>query len=497
MATSSERIYLAKVYWGMSSSMKSKTVNGFKWGLIDNFANSGVTFIVGLFLARLLSPEEFGVLGIITVFINISVTIIDGGLATALIRKKEVHEVEYNTVFYSNLVVSLLLLGILCAGSNFIADFFHQPVLEPALSVMSVVLLINALSLVHKTILIKKIDFKSQAIFSLVSSLLSGIVGISMAYNGMGIWSLVGQQLSRQVLLTISFWIVGKWVPKMMFSVACFKELYNFGLKLLAANLINTLFKDAFLVVIGKIYSTKDLGYYKQAEQFNAILSNNFSQIVRKVTLPALSQIQDEKERLKVTYRRLFVSVAIVSFAAVFVFSAISKPLLLLLIGEKWLPSVKLLQIMSLYAAIYPLNILNLNVLNLCKRSDYLLKLEVIKKILFVPVIVVGFFTNMEIMLWAAVIYYYVEFFINGWYTKKLISYGLFEQVRDVFPIYFVSLSVALLASLLTALPIANWVMLLLQVSVALVLLVLVYRCIRQTEYMEIEKFCISKVRRR
>ena len=160
--------------------------------------------------------------------------------------QSKIPEIAELTVFYSNLVVSLLLLGILCAGSNFIAVFFHQPVLGRTLSVMSIVLLINALSLVHKTILIKKIDFKSQAIFSLVSSLLSGIVGISMAYSGMGIWSLVGQQLSRQVLLTISFWIVGKWVPKMMFSVACFKELYNFGLKLLAANLINFLISYLF-----------------------------------------------------------------------------------------------------------------------------------------------------------------------------------------------------------------------------------------------------------
>ena len=376
----------------MSSSSKSKTVNGFKWGVIDNFANSGVTFLVGLVLARLLSAEEFGVLGIITIFINLSITIIDGGLATALIRKKNVNELEYNTVFYSNLCISIFLMLLLLVSSDFIASFFEQPILSSTLSVMSLVLLINAFSLLPKTILIRNLDFKSQAIFSLVSSLLSGIIGITMAYCGFGVWSLVGQQLSRQTFLMCGYWIAGKWRPRWMFSRTCFIDLFGFGSKLLVANLINSIFKDSFLTVIGKIYSPRDLGFYNRAEQFNTILSSNFGQIVRKVSLPSLSQIQDDEVRLRATYRKLMRYIAILSFAAVFTLAAVAEPLIIVLIGEKWLPSVKLLQIMSLYAAIYPLNMLNLNVLNLRRRSDYLLKLEIIKKILFIPVIAVGFF---------------------------------------------------------------------------------------------------------
>lgn len=481
----------------MNSSVKSKTVNGFKWGVIDNFANSGVTFVVGLVLARLLLPEEFGVLGIITIFINLSITIIDGGLATALIRKKDVCELEYNTVFYSNLCVSFLLMLLLLLGSGAIADFFGQPILLPTLSVMSLVLLINTLSLIPKTILIKRLDFKSQAIFSLIASLSSGAVGIIMAYKGFGVWSLVAQQLSRQILMAVGFWYVCHWHPKIMFSISSFKDLFGFGSKLLVANLVNSLFKDAFIAVIGKFYSTKDLGYYNRAEQFNAILSSNLGQIVRKVSLPTLSQIQDEDERLKATFRKLMMYVAILSFAAVFTLSATAEPLIVLLIGDRWLPSVSLLRIMCFYAAIYPLNMLNLNVLNVRKRSDYMLKLEIIKKLMFLPVIAVGFFFEIKVMLWAAVIYYYIEFFINGWYSYKLIGYGTKAQVKDLCGIYLISFTVALIAYSLTMLPLDAWLILSLQLLVMGCLLVIIYRLIGQQEYLEIEQYCKSKIWRK
>ena len=478
----------------MSSSSKSKTVNGFKWGVIDNFANSGVTFLVGLVLARLLSAEEFGVLGIITIFINLSITIIDGGLATALIRKKNVNELECNTVFYSNLCISIFLMLLLLVSSDFIASFFEQPILSSTLSVMSLVLLINAFSLLPKTILIRNLDFKSQAIFSLVSSLLSGIIGITMAYCGFGVWSLVGQQLSRQTFLMCGYWIAGKWRPRWMFSRTCFIDLFGFGLKLLVANLINSIFKDSFLTVIGKIYSPRDLGFYNRAEQFNTILSSNFGQIVRKVSLPSLSQIQDDEVRLRATYRKLMRYIAILSFAAVFTLAAVAEPLIIVLIGEKWLPSVKLLQIMSLYAAIYPLNMLNLNVLNLRRRSDYLLKLEIIKKILFIPVIAVGFFFKLEVMLWAAVIYYYIEFFINGWYSKRLIGYGIFDQVKDLSGVYIISMFVAILVYTMTALSLSNWLILISQLFVSVLLLVIIYKITKQPEVEEIEEYCKTKI---
>lgn len=481
----------------MSTSIKSQTINGFKWGLVDNFANSGITFLIGLVLANLLNPEEFGVLGIITIFINLSITIIDGGLATALIRKKEVSEIEYNTVFYSNLFVSVCLMLLLLTGSTYIARFFEQPILKETLSVMSGVLIINTLSIIPKTILIKKLDFKNQAIFSLVASLTSGAIGVVMAMQGCGVWSLVGQQIARQILMAIGFWLVCRWLPRLQFSVSAFKDLFGFGSKLLAANLVNSLFKDAFLAVVGKIYSAQQLGYYNRGEQFSTILSSNFAQIVRKVSLPALSKIKDDEERLRLMYRKLIIYIAIVSFTAIFVLAAVAEPLIVILVGEKWLPSVLLLRIMCLYAAIYPLNMLNLNVLNLKKRSDRLFVLEIIKKILFIPVIVVGFFFDIEIMLLAAVVYYYIEFFINGYYSHQLIGYGVWQQFKDLFPFYVISLLIAVGVGCLSFVAMPYWLILLLQIFVFIILSIAIYKILGVPEYKEIEQYCINKLCRR
>lgn len=475
-------------------SIKKKTVDGFKWGIIDNFANSGITFLVGLVLARLLSPDEFGVLGIITIFINLSITIIDGGFATALIRKPDTTDADYNTVFYTNLLVSIVLMLLLVVGSPAIASFFHQPILGQALPVMSIVLLVNAVGVIQKTLLVKRLDFRSQAYVSLLTSLLSGSIGICMAVYGYGIWSLVGQQLSRQVFMMVGLWLINDWRPRLCFSIASFHDLFGFGSKLLAASLINSFYRDVFLAVIGKIFSARDLGYYNRADQFNLIFSNNLGQIVQKISLSSLSLLQDDPVRFRSSFRKLMLHVAMFSFAMVFGMSAAAKPLLMVLIGEKWLPSVYYLQIMSLYAAIYPLQMLNLNVLSICKHSDYMLKLEILKKMLFIPVIAVGFMFELQWMIWAAVVYYYVEFFLNGWYSKRLLGYSTFEQVRDLAPIYLVSMIVSVVVWMITLLPIPYLLMLVLQVIAATVLYVCIYSVLKQPEFLEIRNWAFKKL---
>ena len=468
-----------------------------KWGLLDNLANSGVTFLVGLVLANILSPTEFGILGIITIFINLSVVIIDGGFATALIRKPDATRDDYNTVFYVNILVSVVLILLLYLSAAAIADFFRQPSLALVLPAMSIILLFNACSLIQKTILIKRLDFKSQACVSLVSSVISGVIGIVAAYRGMGVWALAVQQISRQFIMMIGLWIVNHWLPSLRFSIHSFKELFGFGSKLLAANVINSVYKDMFLAVIGKMYTADDLGYYNRADQFNLIFSNNFGQIVQKVSLSSLSLVQNDEERFRSAYRKLVRYTGLFSFAAVFGLAAIAKPLIVTLIGEKWLPSVYLLQIMSLYAAIYPLQQLNLNILNVKKRSDRFLKLEIIKKILFIPVIAVGFFFELQFMIWAAVVYYYVEFFINGWYSHALAGYGTWQQVKDLCPIYVVSLSISVAVWFLTLTSLSFLPMMLMQVMVAVILYIVVYAMMGLPELKEIKVVCMNKLMRR
>ena len=465
-----------------------------KWGLLDNLANSGVTFLVGLVLARMLSPTEFGILGIITIFINLSVVIIDGGFATALIRKIDANADDYNTVFYVNVLVSGILMLLLCLGADIVADFFAQPLLALVLPVMSIILLFNAGSLIQRTLLVKRLDFKSQAYVSLVSSVTSGVIGIGVAYKGLGVWALAAQQISRQFIMMTGLWIVNHWLPALRFSTKSFRELFGFGSKLLVANVINSIYKDMFLAVIGKMYSARDLGFYNRADQFNIIFSNNFGQIVQKVSLSSLSQIQNEAERFRRSYQKLTRYIGLVTFAAVFGLSAIAKPLIVTLIGAKWLPSVYYLQIMSLYAAIYPLQQLNLNILNVKKKSNLYLKLEVLKKFLFIPVIAVCFFFELQFMIWAAVLYYYIEFFINGWYSKSLTGYGSWQQVKDLCPIYSISLGISVGVWTMTFLDIPYLLMLPLQIIVAVLLYLLIYSIIGQPEFVEVRNVCLNRI---
>ena len=477
-----------------SESLKQKTFNGMKWGLLDNLANSGVTFLVGLILARMLSPIEFGILGIITIFINLSIVIIDGGFATALIRKPNADNNDYNTVFYANIIVSISLIILLYFTSGSIAAFFDQPLLEQVLPVMSLILLFNACSLIQKTILVKQLDFKSQALVSLVSSTTSGILGISAAFQGWGVWSLAIQQISRQFIMMIGLWIANHWIPAFRFSAHSFHELFGFGSKILLANIINSIYKDMFLAVIGKMYTARDLGYYNRAEQFNLIFSNNFGQIVQKVSLSALSQVQHNTIRFHASLRKMTRYVGIFTFAAVFGLSAIAKPLIITLVGQKWEYSVHLLQIMSLYAAIYPLQQLNLNILNIRKRSDIILRLEILKKALFTFVIVVGFFFRLEWMLWAAVIYYYIEYILNSWYSKKLAGYGTWSQLKDLLPFYFISIVVSVGVWTFTFLDISYLLMIPLQILSALLLYIIIYALMGTPEYYEVKTFFITKI---
>ncbi len=472
----------------MNTSIKSKAINGGKWSLIDNLANSGLTFLVGIILARLLTPVEFGVLGLITIFINLSNTIVDGGFVTALIRKPDSTNTDYNTVFFCNFIVSVFLMILLMIFSSNIAEFFSQPILYKILPVMSLLLIINAFGIIPRTLLIKKIDFKTQAKVSLIASLGSGVLGITMAVTGLGVWSLVVQQLSRQILLTVFLWVFVSWRPSFEFSKDSFVDLFGFGSKVLIANLVNTLYGNMFLAVIGKVHSAEKLGQYNRAEQFNTIFTNNMTMVIQKVSLPVLSIIQDEDERFRYVYRKIIIFSSIITFALVFGLAAISKPLIVLLVGEQWLPSVKFLQIMSFYGFLYPLQNLNLNMLNIKKRSDLVLKLEVFKKIMFMPVILVGVYFDIASMLYAAVIYYAFEFVCNSWYSKELAGYGTWSQLKDIFPVFIVSFFVAAVTWLITLLVIPYLLMLILQIIVLITLHLIVYELLKTTEYVELKR---------
>ena len=416
----------------MQGSLKGKTIHGVIWSLIDNVSSSGVIFFVGIILARLLTPEEYGVMAMVSIFIAISNSIIDSGFSSALIRKVKVKPIEYNTVFYFNLLISLLLYICLFFISPFIALFFREPILCEVMRVIGLILIINALSIIPYTIFVREINFKTQTIISLIASVGSGVIGVWMAFSGQGVWSLVGQQLGRQCLNTLFLWFFCHWKPTVSFSMTAFKEMFGFGSKLLLSGLLDTIYKDIYYIVIGRCFSSSILGQYTRAKQFSMVFSTNLTTVVQRVSFPVLSSIQDDSIRLREAYRKVIKSTMLVSFACMLGLAAIAKPLLILLISDKWLPAVYFLQIVCFSNMLYPLHAINLNILKVKGRSDVFLKLEVIKKVLAIFPILVGVYLGIEMMLWGSVIISVISYFLNAYYSASLINYSVYEQLKDI-----------------------------------------------------------------
>lgn len=481
----------------MADSLKHKAVRGVGWSFVDNIANSGITFLVGLVLARILTPAEYGVMAMVTIFIAISNSIVDSGFSNALIRKIKIEQIDYNTVFYFNLVVSLFLYLILFFCAPAISVFFKEPILVNIMRVIGWILVINALAIIPRTILVRNVDFKTQTKVSLISSIFSGVIGIGMALTSFGVWSLVGQQLSRQFLNTVFLWFFCHWRPLWEFSIQSFKELFGFGSKLLLSGLLNTIYNDIYSLVIGRCYSAADLGQYTRASQFNTIFSSNLTTVVQRVSYPVLSSIQNEERRLREAYRRVIKVTMLVTFACMLGLAAVAKPLLVLLIGEKWLPAVYFLQIICFSGMLYPLHAINLNILQVKGRSDLFLKLEIIKKIIATVPIVIGIFWGIELMLWGSVCSSFIAFFLNSYYSAPLIGYPTSRQIKDVTPTLGISFGVAAVMWSLSLLSISYYVMLPLQCVVGLLLAFLIYERTKLPEYMEIRQLLLSVLRKR
>lgn len=481
----------------MPDSLRHKTIRGVGWSFVDNIASSGITFLVGLVLARLLTPAEYGLMAMIAIFIAISNSIIDSGFSNALIRKIHVERVDYNTVFYFNLIISILVYAILYIASPVISVFFKEPVLVEVTRVIGWVLIINALAIIPRTQFVRNVDFKTQTKVSLISSISSGIIGIGMALGGMGVWSLVGQQLSRQFLNTLFLWIYSKWRPVLEFSTQSFKELFGFGSKLLLSGLLDTIYKNIYYIVIGRFYTSAQLGQYTRAEQFNTIFSSNLTSVVQRVSYPVLSSIQEEPERLRQAYRKVIKITMLITFACMMGLAAVAKPLIIILIGEKWLPAVYLLQIICFSGMLYPLHAINLNILQVKGRSDLFLKLEIIKKIIGVFPIIVGIFYGIECMLWGSVVISLIAYFLNSYYSTNLIYYPTSKQIKDILPTFVVSLIVASVMWGATFLNISVYILLPVQISAGLILALLIYEKLRLDEYLEVRQLVLSALKRK
>ena len=468
-------------------SLKSKTVKGTMWSAAENVARMGVTFAVSIILARLLSPEEYGLIGILTIFIAIFNAIVDCGFTNALIRKQDTTDTDYSTVFYINLILSVILAAVLFFCATFIATFFGRQELVSLTQVMSSVVVINALAIVQRARTTKAIDFKTQTKITFISSIGSGAIGIAMAYMDYGVWALVGQQISNQLLSTILYWIYNRWIPKLIFSWASFKEMWMFGSKLLASGLIDAAWKEIYQVVIGKCYSPATLGLYTRAKQFADLCSSNLTSVVQRVSYHVLSSIQDDRVRLKSAYQRVIKTTMLPTFVLMLGMAACSKAMIYVLIGEQWLGCVPMLQIICTYGMLYPLHALNLNMLQVQGRSDLFLKLEIIKKIIAVGPLLLGIFVDIYLMLAGSFVTNLISYYLNTYYSGPIINYSIKEQIKDISPSFGVAIAMAVPVFLISFIPASPLVMLPLQIVVGAVITIGICETIKLPEYIEIK----------
>ena len=476
----------------MAEGIRNKAIKGVGWSFADNILNQGVTFLVGLVLARLLSPEEYGLIGIIAIFIAVFNSIVDSGFSNALIRKNDAGDADYNTVFITNMVMSVLLFCVMFFGAPVIASFFNRPQLIPLTKVMASVVIINAFAIIQRTILVKKVDFKTQTKVSAIASVASGVVGIGMASGGLGVWSLVGQQLSRQFLNSLFLWVFAKWYPKLQFSLKSFKELFNFGWKLMVSGLIDTVWREIYQVVIGKFYSPATLGQYTRAHQFGSIFSTNLTAVVQRVSYPVLSEIQDDVLKLKNAYKKVIKVTMLITFCCMLGLAAIAEPMIVSLIGDQWLPAVPFLQILCFSMMLYPLHAINLNMLQVQGRSDLFLRLEIIKKIIAVVPLLLGIFVNIYLMLFGSVITGFIAYYLNAFYSGKFLNYSILEQVRDIMPSFIIAMIMAVSVWGISFINLPSVALLAIQLSAGVVMIVLLCESVRLDSYLEIKHIALT-----
>lgn len=469
--------------------LKDKAISGVKWNAIGRFSTQGVNFIIGLILARLLSPSDYGVVGMVGIFFAIAQTFIDSGFGSALIRKNDCTDTDYSTAFYFNIIVGLVCCILLSAASPFIADFFDTPILKDLVKVMSLNMLISSFAIVHGTKLTHAVDFKSQSVIKLLTAIISGVGGVLMAYKGLGVWSLVYQQLIATILRVVFLYVVTKWLPKLEFSKSSFKYLFGFGSKILTASLLHTIYANLTTLIIGKFYSAKDLGYYSRGESLATYPSTNITGILQSVTYPVLSKIQDDDEHLIRSYRKLISMTSLVIFFGMFLLAALAKPLIVTLLTEKWLEAVIYLQVFCFAYMFDHICALNLNILYVKGYSNLVLKLEIIKKAISISMIVAAIPFGVLAICIARALYTQIAVVINTYYTGKLFGLGYLKQVKDFSKYLIFSLISSTPAFLCTFINIHTLLQLILGViSTSLIYYMLIRKDTYFVEFLEVVK---------
>lgn len=439
------------------TSVKQQTIKSAKWNFIERIGVYGIQFVLGIVMARYIAPADYGAIGMLAIFFAVSQAFIDSGFSSALIRKKNPNDDDFSTVFYFNLVVSILAYVILFAIAPYVADFFKLQILKPVLRIQSVTLIVNAIMAVQVAMLNIKLDFKSLAKRNVTATTISGICGVVLAVEGFGIWALVYQQIVASVINLIFICAVCRWLPKLTFSISSFKELGAFGSRLLASGLLHTIYQNMTTVAIGKFYTAQDLGYYTRGVQFAILPNNTVNGVLQTVTYPILAKIQDDETRLINVYRKYIRITSLGIFFMSGLLCALAKPVILLTLTDKWSGAIIFLHAFAFSCMFDHLSTINLNLLKVKGRSDLYLKLEIIKKTISITILCCAIPFGVLAICLSKVLYNQIAVYINTYYTGKLFNLGYLKQVKDFSPFFICTFLACVPAFELTLLDLPYW----------------------------------------
>lgn len=432
------------------TSLKGKAVKGVMWNAINTYANQGLAFVIGIVLARLLSPSDYGLVGMTGIFFAISGVFIDSGFGSALVQKKDRSEDDYCTVFYVNLAASLFFYCVLFFIAPYIADFFKQPLLRDLTRVSALTLIINALVSTSRNKLYVAVDFKTTTKVSVTTTIIAGAIAMYCAYSGYGVWTFVIQGIVSAVVSALLVFYFVRWLPKRKFSITSFKRLFGYGSKLLVASLITAIYENIYNFIIGKKFSSASLGLYTRANQYASFAGLTTASILQSVAFPILSEVQDDLPRLLKAYQRYIKMVAFFVFPLLMLLCGVAKPFVIFLITEKWASCIIFLQILCFNFMWDGIIRINLNLLYVTGRSDLVLKLEVMKKSIATIILFISVFGGIIGMCIGRVIYSWIAFYMNTYYTKKILNYGFWTQVKEIAPSFLISASMMAIALLVS-----------------------------------------------
>lgn len=419
-----------------TQNLKSSAVNGAIWTGIEKFSRQAVQFVIGIILARVLSPDDFGVIGMLAIFIAIAQTFTDSGLSSALIQKKDRTEVDCSTMFFFSIGAGVLFYLLLYATAPLIADFYNMPILTDVTRVVALSIILSGLTAVQNARLTIDLRFRTLSLISIISMVVTGATGLALAYSGWGVWALVFQALAGQIVTSVCTWYCSRWMPKLEFSMTSFKQLWGFGSKLLVSGLINTIYGNLYTLVIGKKFSSAEVGFYNRGNHFALLPAQTVQDMAIKVNFPILAKMQDDDERLLGAYKKLLTVPLYILYPVLVCMAVTAEPLVIVLIGEKWLPCVPIMQVLCIGYMFTPLTHINLNLLYVKGRTDLVLKLEFIKKPIAFLILFASIPFGIIVMVIGKAIYEFIAFSFNCYYTGKILNYGEWKQLKLLLPTF-------------------------------------------------------------